>query len=241
MDAKSPLSTSQSVSPTAHIVTLKFALHSNRNLRLSLHTHVSTNPHIISTRTAALPANNDSGDRFAVIDAKRVVGITHLGTAANSAFLRLNSCDRSSSAASTVAGDASQVGRKRRGAALETVLCAGGSTNVGSVLKDFAFDRNSMAASDAEKSPESTERRYDVLFLGYDCETDEEFIDVLSSVGLDPPVDECQWKAYFERDRDDKELREIAKLFKISPEELIMDDFSLEKSVLNRVAVKYSI
>ena len=80
-----------------------------------------------------------------------------------------------------------------------------------------------------------------MLFLGYDCVSDAEFTDALSSVGLDPPVDECGWTDYFTRDRDEKELQEFAKLFKISPEELIRDDFSLEKAVLNRVAVKYSI
>lgn len=131
--------------------------------------------------------------------------------------------------------------RKRRGAALETILCAGGSTNVGSVLKDFAFDPNSVAAAAVQQQQQQQQQTYDVLFLGYDCESDEEFLDVLSDVGLGAPVDEGVWNEYFARERDGKEMQEMAKMFKLSPEELTREDFSLEKAVLNRVATKYSV
>lgn len=134
---------------------------------------------------------------------------------------------------------------------METVLCAGGSTNVGSVMKDFGFSKDSVAALAVlheQQRQESTSvstaeppQRYDVLFLGYDCESDMEFNNVLSKVGLDAPVDDCAWNAYFARERDGQETQDMARLFKLSPEELTRHDFSLENAVLNRVAVKYSI
>eukprot|EP00555_Chaetoceros_dichaeta_P003323 CAMPEP_0198248630 /NCGR_PEP_ID=MMETSP1447-20131203/373_1 /TAXON_ID=420782 /ORGANISM="Chaetoceros dichaeta, Strain CCMP1751" /LENGTH=251 /DNA_ID=CAMNT_0043933089 /DNA_START=13 /DNA_END=765 /DNA_ORIENTATION=+ len=247
MELTSPSPSSTAPSLPGHIASITFALHPKRSLRVSLHTSISTNPHIIFSRTSALPSNDASGDRYAIIDAKRVVSLTHLGIAANSALLRLHHFEQSTVDATNTNTNTNMptdttVGRKRRGAALETILCAGGSTNVGSVLKEFAFDANSVAAAAAaaasvqQQSEQSQE--YDVLFLGYDCESEEEFTTVLSDVGLDAPRDESAWNAYFARERDGREMQEMAKIFKLSPEELARDGFSLEKAVLNRVATK---
>lgn len=172
--------------------------------------------------------------------------MTHIGIAANSALLRLHHFEQSTvNATNTNTNNTTTIPtdtgvKKRRGAALETILCAGGSTNIGSVLKDFAFDKNSLAAAAAAASvlqqPEQPQE-YDVLFLGYDCESDDEFTNVLSDVGLDVPRDESAWNAYFARERDGKEMQEMAKIFKLSPEELARDGFSLESAVLDRKSV----
>lgn len=138
-------------------------------------------------------------------------------------------------------GKSQQHIKRRRGPALETIICIGGSTNPASVLKDFAFDKNSAAAATLQNpplSPSADQRTYDVLFIGYDCESDLEFENVLLKVGLDKPADESVWNTYFARKRNEQEMQEIAKIYKLTPDEVRRGD--LESAILNRVATKYN-
>ena len=103
-------------------------------------------------------------------------------------------------------------------------------------MREYAFDHHSVAAKDESNLGEG----YDVLFLGL-CESDQEFKDIVTSNQLGIPEDERGLEKYFSRNRNDKELADLMKIYKITKDEVEMCASSLEKAVLNRVAAKFHI
>lgn len=205
-----------------HITKINFALHANVTLRVSLHKSIQANPHQIVTKLLAL-SGNESSEKFAILDAKSIVSLNQIAVGANSALMRHFQFELKN-------------GSCNRGVALETILCCAGSTNTGSVMKEYAFDQHSVAAKDESNLGGG----YDVLFLGY-CESDEEFKDITTSMQLGVPENESGIEKYFSRNRNDKELADLMKIYKITKDEIEMCGSSLEKAVLNRVAAKFHI
>jgi len=191
---------------------VEFGLYPNRKLFITLHKNIDTNPHHITKLLAALPKNS-THDHYAIMDATRIVSLNHINIAATNALMRAD--------------------KSRRGAALETVVCAAGSTNVGSVLKDYAFDQHSTAASESDSG--ST---YSVILLGFDVKEDE-YETVMHDIGLNKPDDEENMISFFERKRSKDDIVAMTKLFKTTKQEIEMQ--GLERAVVNRVASKFYI
>ncbi len=95
-------------------------------------------------------------------------------------------------------------------------------------MREYAFDQHSVAAKDESNLGWG----YDVLFLGF-CESDKEFKDIVTS------MQENGFEKYFSRNRNDKELADLMKIYKITKDEVEMCVSSLEKAVLKRVAAKF--
>ncbi len=205
-----------------YITKINFALHANVTLRVSLHKSIQANPHQIVKKLLSLPGN-ESSEKFAILDAKSIVSMNQIAVGANSALLRHFQFELKN-------------GSCNRGVALETILCCAGSTNTASVMREYAFDHHSVAAKDESNLGEG----YDVLFLGL-CESDQEFKDIVTSNQLGIPEDERGLEKYFSRNRNDKELADLMKIYKITKDEVEMCASSLEKAVLNRVAAKFHI
>eukprot|EP00551_Chaetoceros_affinis_P006884 CAMPEP_0203681288 /NCGR_PEP_ID=MMETSP0090-20130426/42261_1 /ASSEMBLY_ACC=CAM_ASM_001088 /TAXON_ID=426623 /ORGANISM="Chaetoceros affinis, Strain CCMP159" /LENGTH=213 /DNA_ID=CAMNT_0050549715 /DNA_START=214 /DNA_END=855 /DNA_ORIENTATION=+ len=131
-----------------------------------------------------------------------------------------------------------------RGLVLETILCCAGSTNTASVLRDYAFDKHSEAAAKLEtlSSSDDDDARYDIFVLGY-CETDEEFEHVITNeiLNLSPAEDHIGIESYFQREKSEKEINDLLKVYKLTKDEVVMCGSSLEKAVCNRVAAKFFV
>jgi hypothetical protein len=223
------------MSPSKKYTSVKFGLHPNRTLSITLHRKILTNPHQITKALAAIP-NNSTHDHFAIMDATRIVSLNHISMAANHALMR--GCSYNSGGLSS----------SRRGPALDTVVCAAGSTNFGSIMKDYAFDETSKAAAaiavksgdgdgDDHDGTEGATTTYDVILLGFDVE-ETEYEQVMKDVaGLNNPVDEEGMISFFERQRSDLDVTAMIKVFKTTKQEVAMQ--GLERAVLNRVASKF--
>ena len=116
-----------------------------------------------------------------------------------------------------------------------TVECAAGSTNVASILKDYAFDEHSKAAKENDTG-------YNIILLGFDVE-EEEYNNIMESqelgLGLDTPENEEDMKHFFARERSQEDKTALMKVYKITAPEVDMQ--GMEKAILNRVATKFYI
>jgi len=230
------------------IVHLKSGLFPDVNVFLTLHKNISTNPHILTQRLSSITIDTDSGtrtstngthDHFAIMDASRIASIDHLAIAVNSALLRtVNSASNSTNGNRT----SPQMGQKR-GRALDTIVCAGGSTNVGAVLKDFAFSESSTAAEEAKIEAE-TRSEYNVVLIGIGT-TLEQYMDTMMNDHIalassqHQPETIADMVAFFGRERSKEEVMQLIKIFKTTKEEVAMQ--GLEKAIINRVAAKFYI
>ena len=215
-----------SSSSTFNITTIQFALHPTVTLRVTLHRSIHANPHQVVNKLLDLPENTNS-EKFAIFDATRIISLDQIAVAANSALLRQFQFQQKN-------------GSCGRGLALETILCCAGSTNTGSVLKDYAFDKHSIAASQSERTNESHDEKFDVLCIGY-CSSDQEFEDVVSTLGLSDPEPTHQINEFLSRTRTDKEIQDLMKVYKITNQEVDTIGSSLEKAINNRVAAKFHV
>lgn len=210
------------------ITTINFALHPNTSLRVSFHKSIPVNPHQVVNKLFTLP-DNATSDKFVIMDAKNIVSLDQISIAANTALLR-----RYQFAQKNGVGNC-------RGLALETMYCCAGSTNTASVLKDYGFNKESVAAKEASDGTSGGGvGMYDVFCLGY-CESDEEFRKVTSDMQLGVSVSASGIKEYLLRTRDEKEMNSLMKVYKIRKDEIEMYGSSLEKAVCNRVAGKFFI
>eukprot|EP01083_Nonionella_stella_P206472 750970_1 len=156
------------------------------------------------------------------------MSLDHIAIAANTAMIRMSHYENTDNSDKTT---------KNRGLALETVICAAGSTNVGSIMKDFAFDARSSAALSLQNgSPGDDE--YTVLLLSYDC-SEKEHLEIISQVDLTAPEKIQDMIQYFDRERGQQEVTALMKVFKVTAQEVGREGSSLEKAVLNRVATKF--
>lgn len=218
------------------IAAIEFGLFSSKKLLLSLHklkpspTSLSENPHSIVQKLDCLPSN-EKHQRISLLDASRIISLDHISIAANTAMIRMSHHEN-------INGD--RINKNgainKRGLALETVICAAGSTNVGSIMKDFAFDAKSNAALSLQNGSFGDE--YNVLLLSYDC-SEKEHLETISQVGLTVPEKIEDMIKYFDRKRGQQEVTALMKVFKVTAQEVGRDGSSLEKAVLNRVATKF--
>jgi hypothetical protein len=191
-------------------LTLHFGLHPDRHLNVSLHRNPKKNPHEISK----MIASHDSHKRFAIMDATRIISINHVAIAANNALMRLSDTEQ-------------------RGIALDTVICAAGSTNVMSVMKDYAFDHQSDAAK------KNSCDGYNVLLLAFDCKSDGEISNMIKVLGLGGHDSLEDTHSFFSRQRSNDQISTLMKAYKITKEEVDMRHSSLERAIIHRVATKY--
>jgi hypothetical protein len=194
-------------------LTLQFGLHPERLLNVSLHRKLKKNPHTISKMIASL--TNDNHKRFAIMDATRIISVDHIAIAANNALMRISDTDN-------------------RGIALDTVICAAGSTNVMSVMKEYAFDQHSDAAKE-----ENNCTGYNVLLLAFDCKADGEILSLIEQLGLGEHDSLEDTHSFFARQRSNDQMSALMKAYKITKEEVEMRNSSLESAIINRLATKY--
>ena len=233
------------------IVHLKIGLFPDVNVFITLYKNISTNPHILVQRLSSITVDTDTDsgtststngthDHFAIMDASRIASIDHLAIAVNSALLRTNNAIASNSTNGN--GTSPQMGQKR-GRALDTIVCAGGSTNVGAVLKDFGFNESSIAAEEAKRETE-TQSEYNVVLIGIGT-TLEQYIETMTNDQIAlassqrQPETIADMVAFFGRERSQTEVMQLIKMFKTTKEEVAMQ--GLEKAIINRVAAKFFI
>ena len=225
-------SSNNSASNKVHLSSITFGLHPETTLRVSLHKSIPTNPHHVVVNkviSSSIPSNANS-ETFAIMDASRIISFNQISVAANTALLRKYQYECKN-------------GTSKRGIALETILCCAGSTNTASVLRDYAFDKNSNAAKELLNDSngggnDNANGGYDVFCLGY-CNSDEEFVQIVESLNLGPSETNDNIHAYLSRSRSEQETNELMKVYKITKEEIEMFGSSLEKAVNNRVAAKF--
>ena len=218
---------SETTTEKSDISTITFALHPNVSLRVSLHKSIPINPHQVVNQLLTLPGNTTT-EKFAILDANKIITMDQIAVAANTALLRRFQFEQKNGGITT----------HRRGIALDTILCCAGSTNTASVLKDYAFDQHSIAAKEVGTS--SSEGVYDVFLLGY-CQSDEEFQDVIETLKLGVAESNSGVEAYLARTRSEKEVNDLMKVYKITKDEVEMCGLSMDKAVINRIASKFYI
>ncbi len=218
------------------IAVIELGLFPSSKLLVSLHKIVSgtdttsINPHSVVQALDALPSNQRH-DTFSLMDASRIMSLDHIAVAANSALIRQLHFE--SYAKDNEDSNSEEKAVKSRGLALETVVCAAGSTNVGSIMKDYAFDTKWNEANNSGGG-----RDFHVLLFGYNV-TEEEHIEAITKVGLSNPESTEYMMEYFSRSRGDDEIKTLTKVYKLGKEEVSKERSSLEKAILNRVATKF--
>lgn len=238
------------------IVHLKSGLFPSVNVFFTLHKNISTNPYILTQRLSSTIVANSNGnssngtfDHYAIIDAARITSLEHLAVAVNAALLRSNgqgkanngNNESNNNSNNTRSGTSHQIMGQKRGRALDAIVCAGGSTNVASVLKDFAFNQDSIAAQEAKTE---TKSEYNVVLIGIDV-TLEQYADFMMNVDLGLASSQRQPEkiedmvGFFERERSKEEVTRLIKVFKTTKEEVDMQ--GLQKAIINRVASKFYI
>lgn len=103
--------------------------------------------------------NNESyGERFAIMNSKRVVSVKHIAIAANIALMKHNKKQQHHQS-------------NRRGIALQTIVHAAGSTHLGTVLRDYAF----TSTNDHKYTPSSDDSNTvdSIIVLGFNCQSME--------------------------------------------------------------------
>jgi hypothetical protein len=244
------------------IVHLRSVLFPSVNVFCALHTNISVNPHILTQRLSSIvvdkrsdsdnnndnvngTSSNETHDHYAIMDASRITSLEHLAIAVNAALLRASGQAKAingNNDSNSAAGTSHQIMGQKRGRALDTIVCAGGSTNVASVLKDFAFNEHSIAAEEAKTETKSD---YNVVLIGIDV-TLEQYADLTMNVNIGLTNSEQHQPemiedmiAFFGRERSKEEVTQLIKVFKTTREEVNMQ--GLEKAIINRVASKFYI
>uniref|UniRef100_A0A7S2A682 Uncharacterized protein n=1 Tax=Trieres chinensis TaxID=1514140 RepID=A0A7S2A682_TRICV len=222
-------------------VSITLGLHPGHSLRVSIHKDVC-DPYTISEQATSFGRTTKEGEdratardgRFAVMDARRILSLSHIAVAANSALLRI---EKFKAKKRNQDGDLKK--SFSRGIALETIVCASGTSHVGSALRDYAFQQD---ANESNKSSTGrSSKRFTLIAIGYDCPGEAEYASFLSNIGLDDGLSKEEMEIYFSRSRDDCELKDIMKAFKITKEEVEMEDSSLEKAVITKIASKFVV
>ena len=212
-----------------NISTIAFALFPNQILRASLHLDVPY-PQKIAEETYSIQ-DNTCGEKYALMNADTLVSFKQVTIAANNALLKnsnvtsmnnsnIDSCSSKPESTTTTTNNQ----KKRRGLALESIVCSGGSSNVGNVLRDHTFEKNN-------------DTKRNVLILGFNC-TAKEYNTFLTQSGLDK-YGPCPMDPFWKRERSTQQTNELMKLYKISPNEITMNGSVLEDAVLTRIATKY--
>ena len=226
------------------VTTLTFGLFPDTNLKVGLFLSSPKAPQELTSQLAALDnATSSIGERYALLDATRIISLNHLGIAANSALVRLKNFrlmqedeeEKISQDESKEQGDAKK--RKARGIAIDTIICCGGSTNVQSVMKDFAF-------IPPPTTPPEEGTTYNYILLGYNCSSDDEFLKVAQDTGLTSSTSistNDEMNSFFARERTMQETKDLMKVYKLTSFEVEMKSSSLEEAIMNRVATKFYI
>lgn len=213
---------------SAYEANLSFGLFPSSTLRLRLISVPTSNKNNTNPLSKLFQELDDK--RFSFLDAHRIIGISHVATAANLALMRRSQREQKIESGSD---------DNKKGIAFETVLCLAGSTHVGNILRDYAFQSSS---NDKNNKNKNNIENTTILVLGYDCTKSEmdEFISnkILSSVGSSTQLNQRQkFLSYLDRTRTEEEKKDIMKLFKLTKEEIDMS--SLEQAVVNKVGTKY--
>jgi hypothetical protein len=175
------------------------------------------------------------GNYFAIADASRILSLDHLSVAIHTALLRTYR-------RSLLDTDNSNRGR---GTALESIVCAAGTTHVASIQTDYAFLPTTKEIGNDDKNRSETDDGaailYNVLLIGVNVSLDA-YRQVLlddKAIGLAsfPPEPFEKVMAYFSRPRTPEEISSLIKAFKTTREEVAMQ--GLEKAILHRVASKF--
>jgi len=217
---------------SAYEANLSFGLFSSSTLRLRLISVPTSNENNTNPLSKLFQELDDK--RFSFLDAHRIIGISHVATAANLALMRRSQREQKIESGSD---------DNKKGIAFETVLCLAGSTHVGNILRDYAFQSSSNDKNNKNKNKNKNNiENTTILVLGYDCTKSEmdEFISnkILSSVDSSTELNQCQkFLSYLDRTRTEEEKKDIMKLFKLTKEEIDMS--SLEQAVVNKVGTKY--
>eukprot|EP00559_Dactyliosolen_fragilissimus_P006104 CAMPEP_0184867714 /NCGR_PEP_ID=MMETSP0580-20130426/27491_1 /TAXON_ID=1118495 /ORGANISM="Dactyliosolen fragilissimus" /LENGTH=143 /DNA_ID=CAMNT_0027368141 /DNA_START=232 /DNA_END=663 /DNA_ORIENTATION=- len=127
-----------------------------------------------------------------------------------------------------------------KGIALDTIICAGGSSNVGSVLRDYAFESSTTNTSNNNANHKNAEKKYMVLAIGHNI-SNEEFISSCENIGIGKFLPKDETLDYFSRQRNMNEKKSLMKAYKITKEELLLDDSSFENAVIARIASKFHV
>ena len=202
-------------------IRLSFDLFPNESLQIQLLTNVS-DPYSMSNDMTSFPPSN-----FALLNAERIVSVGHIAAAANHALLRHQSFMIKNSAAKNENKDTNV-----RGLAIETIICAGGSSHVGNVLRDFAFLEKYNNEGMESKS-------FTVIVLAWNC-SEEKMTEYVNSIisrgnGSLAPL------SYLSRERNEDELKDIIKNFKLTKEDIYTESSSLDLAIITRIATKFNI
>lgn len=207
----------------SHKATIEFGIFPGRFLRVIL----------LETKISTTKVNEDDGivkdPRFAIIQAKWIVSLNQLVSAAIAALIREHHFLAAKEETSNV--DVSGGSKTPRGIGLDTVVCLGGSLNETSVLNNF------LLSSCNNDEPQTC------LVLGFDCTEKEmeHYIKVSSGGDDDTPKPLSLSKLY--QPKDEIVLREIIKAYKISPTEWnnTQNYQFLEQAIINRIATKHIV
>jgi len=195
---------------------LSFDLFPDQKLHLQLLSGVST-PH--------KAASQISSTRFSLLDAHRIVSIGHVAIAAQHALLRTKNMKLTME-------NSNGNNKNQRSLAMETIVCAGGSSHVGNVLRDFAF----LEKKDTNKNEGND---FAVLVLGWNCTEIEmtNFVNEIIREGEGRPTP----LSYLSRVRTKEEETDLIKTFKLMKEDIDAESSSLELAIITRVATKYML
>jgi len=179
------------------IATLSFGLHPGRTLRVSLHSNVDESDardlaqraikymachsctSTSSATTTAISSTDDSSaaagrgtrsGRFAIMDAARIVSLSHVGVAANAALGRFERWDQDAERAGDntrkdtgggIGGSSrdSRSSRNRRGIGQELVVCAAGTSHAGYAVRDYGFQPEAAGGDNASNNNSNKKRK----------------------------------------------------------------------------------
>jgi hypothetical protein len=205
---------------------LRFGLFPDELLLVSLHTDVPDADNV--AKNILSMEGNKKGEKYAIIDANLIMSMKQVAIAANNALLRMDSNKRIVELKKVSGGESQPTMTSRRGKAIETVVCAGGSSHVGSVLREYAFDGEEKITNGNTNN---------LLVLGFDC-TEEDFRELLRSSGLDKngPVEmDCFWS----REKSEELTNKTMKLYKVTADEICLNGSLLEDAIITRISSKY--
>lgn len=207
--------------------TIKFGIFPGRFLRVIL----------LETQRRSTEVKEDDcilkDPRFATIQAKWIVSLNQLVSAAIAALIREHHFLVAKEEASSNVDVSGGSSKTPRGIGLDTVVCLGGSLNETSVLNNFLL---SSCKSDESQT---------CLVLGFDCtEKEMEHYIKLSfgGGGKDDTVKPLSLSILCEP-KDDIVIKEIIKAYKISPTEWnnAQSYPLLEQAIINRIATKHIV
>ena len=202
-----------------------FALYPEHNIRVALYHNVSD-----PFATAKLLQGHN---RFILMDATNIISTSHIAIGAAVALQRrqdslMKENNKSyESIADDNLNDWSNITK-------DVIVCMGGSTHVQSVLTEFAFEY-------IEESEIDPPRSYSAVALGVNFSSDEEFLSTAHNLGLPRAESILSRNGFFSRMRSDVEMKNLARIYKLTNEELQLGNSSLENAILTRIATKFNI